>query len=360
MKKESKARAANKATTLFFITFSGLVVASVFSLITFGLNTVALTKAIILGVLITLICGYFELFIFPKKLKNVKFVSTLLLKTLFYVLVITIPTLLLWVIHESMVNNTGIMQTIASEDFNSFIFKGDFRIILFFSLTAGFLLNFFAQISSLIGKRVFLNYLSGRYNKPKVEVRTFMFLDLTSSTTIAENLGPLNFHRFMNEYFYDIDGPIIESKGEIYQYVGDEVIISWIGEKAFRNNNCIECYFRIRDITNQLEDKYLSQFGIVPAFKGGVHTGEVVAGEIGDSKKEIVFHGDVMNTASRIQSKCKELGKELLISHDVWIGLSEKSDYDFEELGKFVLKGKMQDMKLYSVTSNRNKSSANL
>lgn len=350
MKKESKARAANKARTLFFITFSGLVVAAAFALITFGLNTVALTKAIILGVFITLICGYFELFVFPKKLKNVKFVSTILLKTFFYVLVITIPTLMLWVIHESMVNNTGIMQTVASEDFNNFIFKGDFRIILFFSLAAGFLLNFFAQISSLIGKRVFLNYLSGRYNKPKVEVRTFMFLDLSSSTTIAENLGPLNFHRFMNEYFYDIDGPIIESKGEIYQYVGDEVIISWIGDKAFVNNNCINCFFRIREIIFNLESKFINVYGVVPEFKGGVHTGDVVAGEIGDSKKEIVFHGDVMNTASRIQAKCKELGKDLLISQDVFKNLDQDSQLEFEELGEFTLKGKLQNITLFSVT----------
>ena len=350
MKNDSKARAVNKARTLFFITLSGLIVAAVFALITFGLNTVALTKAIILGCFITLVCGYFELFVFPKKLKNVKFVSTLLLKTSFYVLVITIPTLLLWVIHESMVNNTGIMRTIASDDFNNFIFRGDFKIILFFSLTAGFLLNFFAQISSLIGKRVFMNYLSGRYNKPKVEVRTFMFLDLSSSTTIAEKLGPLNYHRFMNEYFYDIDGPIVETKGEIYQYVGDEVIISWIGDKAFVNNNCINCFFRIREIICLLESKFINEYGVVPEFKGGVHTGEVGAGEIGDSKKEIVFHGDVMNTASRIQAKCKELGKDVLISQEVYKRLDANTHLEFEELGEFTLKGKLQNIKLFSVT----------
>lgn len=350
MKNDSKARAVNKAKTLFFITLSGLVVAAAFALVTFGLNTVALTKAIILGCFITLVCGYFELFVFPQKLKNVKFVSILLLKTFFYVLVITIPTLMLWVIHESMVNNAGIMQTIASDDFNKFIFRGDFKIILFFSLTAGFLLNFFAQISSLVGKRVFMNYLSGRYNKPKAEIRTFMFLDLSSSTTIAEKLGPLNYHRFMNEYFYDIDGPIVESKGEIYQYVGDEVIISWIGDKAFVDNNCINCFFRIREIIFFLESKFNNEYGVVPEFKGGVHTGEVVAGEIGDSKKEIVFHGDVMNTASRIQAKCKELGKELLISQEVYNNLKQKSDLEFEELGGFTLKGKSQNIKLFSVT----------
>ncbi len=350
MSRHSKARAVNKAGTLVVVTLTGIIIAALFSLITFGLNYVALTKAIILGTLISFVSGYFELFVFPQMTKNKKFVSILTVKTLFYVLVISIPTILLWIIHESMVNSAGFFETLGGDDFRRFILTGDFRIILIFSFVAGFILNLFAQISSLIGRKVFLNYLTGKYNKPKEEERTFMFLDLTSSTAIAEKLGSIAYHRFMNSCFYDIDGPIVETKGEIYQYVGDEVIISWIGERAFKNNNCIECFFRIKQVLAELREKYQIEFGMVPKFKGGIHTGAVVAGEIGDSKKEIVFHGDVLNTASRIQAKCKEMDTDLLISEDVKTRLSEESDYNIEELGEFALKGKSQKLRLFGVS----------
>jgi len=350
MNRDSKARAVNKGGILVVVTLTGVVVAAIFSLITFGFNYVALTKAIILGTLISFVSGYFELFVFPRMTKNMKFISILIAKTLFYVLVISIPTLLLWIIHESMVNSEGFFETLTGEDFRRFIFTGDFRIIVIFSFTAGFLLNLFAQISSLIGRKVFLNYLSGKYNKPKEEERTFMFLDLTSSTAIAEKLGSIAYHKFMNACFYDIDGPIVETKGEIYQYVGDEVIVSWIGEKAFVNNNCIECFFGIKLVLNELRDKYLAEFGVEPFFKGGIHTGPVVAGEIGDSKKEIVFHGDVLNTASRIQAKCKEVDSDLLISENVQMRLSKAIDYAVEELGEFALKGKSQKIRLFTVS----------
>ena len=350
MKSNSKARAFNKAVTLVAVTMSGILIAAVFSLITFGFNDVALTKAVILGILISLVSGYFELFVFPGMTKNMKFISVIALKTIFYVLVISIPTILLWIIHESMVNNESVFETLTGEDFRRFLLKGDFRTIVIFSFAAGFLLNLFAQISSLIGRKVFLNYLTGKYNKPREEERTFMFLDLTSSTAIAEKLGSIEYHKFMNSCFYDIDGPIVETKGEIYQYVGDEVIVSWIGEKAFEKNNCIECFFGIKLVLNKLREKYISEFGVEPFFKGGIHTGTVVAGEIGDSKKEIVFHGDVLNTASRIQSKCKEIESDLLISEDVQKRLTISSDYVAKELGEFALKGKSQKLKLFTVS----------
>ena len=353
MNGDKKARTAGKVYTLTVITLSGIVVALLFTLLVFGFNSVALIKSLILGAFISLASGYFELFIFPKSLRKLPFVSTLLLKTLFYVMIISLPAIILWLVHESMVNETGMMDTMMGNDFRHFIFEGDFPVILVFSLAAGFLLNLFAQLSSLIGKKVFVNYLTGRYHKPLQEVRTFMFLDLTSSTAIAEKLDPVAYHKFMNRFFYDIDGPIVESKGEIYQYAGDEVIVSWKGDRGFEGNNCTECFFRAMEKINSLESDYLAEFGVSPKFRAGVHTGVVVTGEIGDSKREIVFHGDVLNTASRIQGKSKELGRDIVVSKDVIDKLREPGRYELEPLGNFELKGKVTEVFLYSVILKR-------
>jgi adenylate cyclase len=212
-----------------------------------------------------------------------------------------------------------------------------------------FLVNFVFQLNDLLGRGILLNYITGKYHKPKIEERFFMFLDLESSTTIAETIGPVKYHEFMNSYFFDINESIIESKGEIYQYVGDEVVISWSKANGIKKSNCIACYFKIKDAIEQLQKKYVKEFGLIPGFKGGVHFGEVVIGEVGDSRKEIVFHGDVMNTASRIQGQAKVLKKQLLISEDALICLNLDSKFKAEKIGKFKLKGKEQETEIYSI-----------
>ena len=131
-----------------------------------------------------------------------------------------------------------------------------------------------------------------------------MFLDLKSSTAIAEKLGHKRYHQFLNDFFYDITPAIIESKGEIYQYVGDEVVVTWTKERGLRDANCISCYFRVAAAIGKVSDTYEQKYGSVPTFKAGYHYGEVIAGLIGDIKRAVVFHGDTVNTASRIRSEC--------------------------------------------------------
>jgi adenylate cyclase len=229
---------------------------------------------------------------------------------------------------------------------------GDFPTILIFSVSVSFLGNLFIQINDLVGRGVLLSYITGKYHKPVAEERFFMFLDLESSTTIAETIGPLKYHKFMNSYFYDINDPIAESKGEIYQYVGDEVVISWKKREGMKNSNCIECYFKIKETIDTLKNEYIKQFGLVPGFKAGVHFGEVIIGEIGDSKKDIVFHGDVMNTASRIQGQAKVLHKNLVISAEALKLLMLNGEYKTEIAGKFKLKGKEHETEIYSIEKN--------
>ena len=54
-----------------------------------------------------------------------------------------------------------------------------------------------------------------------------MFLDMKSSTTIAEQLGHVRFYTLLNELFHEISQPVLQTKAEIYQYVGDEVVLTW-------------------------------------------------------------------------------------------------------------------------------------
>jgi adenylate cyclase len=57
--------------------------------------------------------------------------------------------------------------------------------------------------------------------------RIFLFIDLKSSTSIAESLGNLRYSEFLIDYYDDMTDAILMSKAEIYQYIGDEIVLTW-------------------------------------------------------------------------------------------------------------------------------------
>jgi adenylate cyclase len=209
----------------------------------------------------------------------------------------------------------------------------------------------FLQINNKFGQGVFWDILRGKYNTPREESRIFMFLDLNSSTTIAEKLGDKKYHAFLKDIFTDITNPILDNKGEIYQYVGDEVIVAWKHEEGIKNSKCVHCFFDIKYHLEQLSPKYMRLYGLVPSFKAGIHCGKVVAGEVGIIKRDITYSGDVLNTTSRIQDMCKEFNEEVIVSGDLAASLRLAGYFAAQTLGSIKLKGKQKEMLLIALKS---------
>jgi adenylate cyclase len=209
----------------------------------------------------------------------------------------------------------------------------------------------FLQINNKFGQGVFWNIIRGKYNTPREEERIFMFLDLNSSTTIAEQLGDKKYHAFLKDLFTDITNPILDNKGEIYQYVGDEVIVAWKYGEGIQNSKCVQCFFDIKFHLQQLNNKYLQQYGVIPSFKAGIHCGKVVAGEVGIIKRDITYSGDVLNTTSRIQDMCKEFNEEVIVSGDLAASLRLAGNFAAQTLGSIKLKGKQKEMLLIALKS---------
>lgn len=207
----------------------------------------------------------------------------------------------------------------------------------------------FLQLNSKFGYGVFWNLLRGRYNTPKEEERIFMFLDINSSTTIAEKLGDEKYHAFLRDFYADITNPVLDSRGEIYQYVGDEVVIAWKQSDGIKENSCVKCFFRIRRYIEKNKKKYTERYGIVPTFKAGIHLGKVIVGEIGIIKRDITYSGNVLNTASRIQGKCKEFGADILASQDLISSLKADNKYGIRKLGAIELRGKGEKVTLSAI-----------
>lgn len=209
--------------------------------------------------------------------------------------------------------------------------------------------QFMLQVDEKFGQGVLWKFLTGKYYHPREEERIFMFLDLKSSTTIAEKIGNNRFFEFLKEVYFDITEPIIESLGEIYQYVGDEVIITWPVKRGIKDNNCVFCFFEIANKIEEKKRQYMDKYGIIPTFKAGLHLGTATVGEIGVMKKDIVFSGDVLNTTSRIQGMCNNYNANILVSSDLLQLLQIHGAYKSISIGEISLRGKQEKVALNAV-----------
>lgn len=177
-----------------------------------------------------------------------------------------------------------------------------------------------------------------------------MFLDLKDSTRLAERLSHSSYYEFLNRFFGDVSEAVLSSWGEIYQYVGDEVVIHWPWQKAEAS---IECFFKIKQRIELQRSAYTEHFGVTPAFRVGIHGGLVSIGETGTLKKDILYIGDVLNATSRIQEIGKKQGKEILVSENTLkpIMRSIEQQYTLADMGYFEIRGRTQPIRLFNLTA---------
>ena len=219
-----------------------------------------------------------------------------------------------------------------------------------FSLAAAFVFVFILDVNSLLGQNVLINFITGRYYAPRLESRVFLLIDMEGSTGLAERLGPLAFHRLVKSFIDDLTQPIVAARGEIHRYVGDELIATWKLEEGIAEGRCVAACFAAIDRLARRAPDYRREFGAAVAVRAGLHCGPVVTGEMGSVKREIVFLGDTVNTAARIQELCRETGDRVLASADLIDRLELPPGIAKRSLGDLRLRGKGADLSLYALT----------
>jgi len=226
----------------------------------------------------------------------------------------------------------------------------EFATSMAFSAAFAVVINVVMQLNRLLGRGVLANFFVGRYHEPREEERIFLFLDLVGSTALAERLGGLRFMDLLNRLYRDIGEPIIECRGDIHKYVGDEVIITWLPDKGLANANCVRCALAVMERIALHADAYQRSFGVTPRFRAGIHIGPVVSGELGDLKQEIAFLGDTMNTTARLIDACREHGRSCIASADLVARLSNAPRMTVEPLGSIHLRGRQAGLELLALS----------
>ena len=193
----------------------------------------------------------------------------------------------------------------------------DFRESLVFAISLSILVNLAFQIGNLLGFKTLRSLVTGRYSRPRTEQKTFLLIDMKNSTGMAERLGPIRFHELLNDFFRDVADAALECEAEIHKYVGDEAILTWPSDRGLSEGDVLACPFIALDYIAANRSRYSERFGVAPEFRAALHYGEIVAGEIGDVRREIAYVGDTLNVTARLLDAAKSLGRDVLVSADL-------------------------------------------
>ena len=179
---------------------------------------------------------------------------------------------------------------------------------------------------------------------------TILFCDLRDFTTLSERKTAHEVVELLNEYFTAMVEVIADEGGVVDKYIGDN-IMAVFGAPVSRPDDAVRAIraaVRMRHALAALNARFAERGAAQLRFGIGLHTGEVVAGNIGSpSRMEYTVIGDAVNLASRLESSTKERGVDILISEETYRGAA--AQVDAEAIGEIQVKGREQPVTVYKI-----------
>lgn len=178
---------------------------------------------------------------------------------------------------------------------------------------------------------------------------TVMFCDIRGFTQLSERMEPAAVVRLLNRYFQAMAGCIAENRGIINKYIGDAVMAVF-GAPVKSSTHASDAYSAARSMRralSRLNEEFCAEQLPELKFGIGLHTGPALAGCLGsEDRREYTVIGDTVNTASRIESLCKEYGCDILLSEATLRELPP-SEANLKAAGSPCIRGKTQKLCLY-------------
>jgi adenylate cyclase len=287
-----------------------------------------LVPAIVTGALLGLAIGVLELFVLDGPLRpwlsRLSFTANLMVRSAIYAPIIMVVQLLRGELVAGLTSASG-------DGFWSGVTT---------AAVISVLMNLAFAIANLIGARALVNFATGRYHSPVTENRFVLFVDIAGSTGLAESLGGLAIHRLLDRTFRLLTLSVVDYRGEVLNYVGDEVIVTWTERDGAIDCRPLRCFVAMRDELARAGSQLEREFGVVPRIRGSLHFGPVIIGEIGDVNRAIVFNGDVMNTAARLEELSRQVDGGFLASRAAMQRFSSTPPFAVHDLGRLPIRGR--------------------
>ena len=274
-----------------------------------------------------------------QRLQHLPFVAILALRSLIYVIFIYV--------------GFGFERLLSQRSGDSIFVLPDHQIYDF-TLVCVFVISLgaFIHLSRALGHGVLGKLVSGRYHRPREEKRVFLLLDVTASTQLTETVGNARFHQLLDKMLFDLTEPILAHGGEIYRYVGDQIIVSWLAEQGLHDGRAARCCFAAIKTLEALEETYLQEFQAAPTLHAALHCGSVISGEMGDVRREVVYLGDTLNATAHMEKACADLGQPVLASGDLVAQMGEVAGISAIKVGDLAAVGNATPIELFALNSS--------
>jgi adenylate cyclase len=297
------------------------------------------------GILIGGLIGVINRIIETPRLRSKPVGQVVLFRTILYLVSLSIVFSVIFLVFVTLIHSWEVLTSV----FQAITPRYMWSFIIYLVLVVG-AINFALEVERVVGHGNLWRLLLGSYRRPREEKRVFLFMDLKGSTTIAEELGHKRYSELLQECYRDLTKVIIRYEAAIYQYVGDEVVMSWLcTDRAERKRTSVLAFFAYKRALMSKREAYKVRFGMVPEFRGGIDVGAVTIIEVGDVKREIAYHGDVLNTAARLLELCKTRGEELVVSRAVGESVEKDTEVRASWHEEVSLRGKRKHIEAYSL-----------
>jgi len=305
-------------------------------------------ELLLFGILFGILIGVINRITDTPRFRNKPVGLIVLFRTTLYMVSISIVGSLVMFVFAAFIFSQEMMISM----FEEMTPKYGISFIIWIILVVG-AINFLLEIERIVGSGNIWRLLIGRYRRPIEEERIFLFMDLKGSTAIAERLGHQRYSELLQECYRDLTRVVMKYEAAIYQYVGDEVVLSWpFLHKHGQRRDSLQTFFDYHRTLLNKSEQYIEQFGHSPEFRGGIDVGAVTVIEVGDVKREIVYHGDVLNTAARLLEVCKMRDNSLVVSQAVGKAVVYGKEFKASWSENVKLRGKQEPVAAYGFQSN--------
>ena len=322
------ARLERKLRSLAALVAAGLIAGMVFDVAQGRTSPTFLAVGASYGLLMSVTLGSTELFVLEGPMREwlggLSFATRLMVRSTIYVAIITV---IQWFQLGEVIAG---LSPDTSTFWSSFIYSAVLSVVM----------NLALGVTNIIGPRAFLNFFIGRYHTPVEEKRFVLFVDIAGSTGLAERLGGIAIHRLLDRTFRLLTVAVVDYRGEVLNYVGDEVIVTWPERGGAIDCRPLRCFVAMRDELSRASGQLEREFGAAPRIRGSLHFGPVIVGEIGDVKRAIVFNGDVMNTAARLEELSRNVDGGFLASRAAMERFSSAPPFAVRDLGRLPIRGR--------------------
>ena len=183
-------------------------------------------------------------------------------------------------------------------------------------------------------------------------VVTILFSDIRNFTTMAEDMTPQQVVSFLNAYFSEMVEAVFEQGGVLDKFLGDGMmaVFGSLGDQPDHALRAVRTALRMKALLGKINGERAVAGKPPVAIGVGVHTDEVVVGNIGSARRlEYTVIGDGVNTSSRVQALNKQFGTTILITETTFEIV--KGTFDCRPMPDTPLRGKQRALRFYEVVA---------